>query len=316
MGKYDLKPSDIQFGITRILTEAYATSNVCDEPELIYITGGPGSGKTSVERFLKRNLSNQGKDAFIINSDKIAEYHPQYDEAIEELPEECYRITRQFVRPATPVIYDELRKKRITLLNENTLDHGESDIEQARRFKAAGYKVRVCYMVEDIFETRLCCEERDARTLMLGMTPRGCSKETQERMYDSSLPTIKRLIEEGLVDGVDVYRRGENINKPPILVHALDDEGYKGFEDAIMQERRKKRIALFRGPANYFSRLRNAKSTIESFGQNPVLTENSIKKLNELEMDFAIELSKYLAAPDRYFQAEEKPEQPKESEER
>lgn len=302
MGKYDLKPTDIELGIRRILTEAYATSNVCDEPELIYIAGGPGSGKTSIEKFLKRNLAQNEKDAFIINSDKIAEYHPQYDEAIEELPEECYRITRQFVRPATPVIYDELRKNRITLLNENTLDHGDTDVEQARKFKDAGYKIVVNYMVEDILETRLCCEERDAATLRLGMTPRGCSKETQERMYNSSLPTIKRLIEEGLVDGVNLYKRGENINKPPILVHELDDEGYKGFEEAIIQERMKKRIKLFKEPGNYFSRLKSARETIEAYGQNPALTENSLNKLNELERDFVVELSKYLAAPEKYFE--------------
>lgn len=295
MGKYDLTPNAIQLGISRILTEAYATSIVCDEPELVYITAGPGAGKTSVERYFKKKLNEEGKDPFIINSDKIAEFHPQYDEALEELPEDCYRITRQFVRPATPVIFDELRKNRISLINENTLDHGESDIEQARKFKEAGYRISVNVMATDLFESRLSCYEREASVLQLGLTPRGCSKETQSRMYNSFVEGIRKLEQLGLIDQINVYTRGENITKPPVLVYASGDTNYRDFQDAIDSERKRQRDKLFKSPSDYYARIKNAREIIRALGQNPTLTENALNGLEELEHDFAAEYSKRLA---------------------
>lgn len=162
MPNYDLTINDIDLGIKRILTEAYATATISENPELIYISAGPGAGKTAIEIYLKKLFKENGQRAFDINSDKIAEFHPQYEEALQELPEECYRITRQFVRPATPKIFDELSKTRISIINENTLDKGDYDINNARKFKENGYKISVCVMATDMFESRLSCYEREA----------------------------------------------------------------------------------------------------------------------------------------------------------
>ena len=104
MGKYDLTPNDIEAGVNRILAEAYASAVVSESPTMVYITAGPGSGKTAIEIYYKKLFKEKNERAYIINSDKIAEFHPNYEESLEELPEECYRITRQFVRPATPII--------------------------------------------------------------------------------------------------------------------------------------------------------------------------------------------------------------------
>ena len=135
MGKYELTVYDIETGINRFLAEAYATATVSDNPELVYISAGPGAGKTALEVFFKQMFKAKGERAFTVNSDKIAQFHPQYEDALEELPEECYRITRQFVRPATPRIFEELMNKKISIINENTLDKGEPDIELAKKFK-------------------------------------------------------------------------------------------------------------------------------------------------------------------------------------
>ncbi len=298
MGKYNLTPNDINVGIKRILTEAYAISNVCDNPELVYITAGPGAGKTSIERFVKQGLSKNDIDAFIINSDKIAEFHPYYDEVIEELPEECYRITRQFVRPATPIIFDELMKQKISIINENTLDHGESDIEQTRKFKNAGYRISVNAMATDLFESRLSCFEREATVLKLGLTPRGCSKETQLRMYNSFIKGIRKLQDLGLLDQISVYTRGKNITQPPILVYKTGDENYRNFQEAIDSERKRQREKIFMNPSDYYSRIKNVREIVEEYGQNPILTSNTLEGLKELEQDFATEYTNKILKQD------------------
>ena len=292
MGKYDLTMSDIDLGIKRILSEAYATATISDNPELIYISAGPGAGKTALEIYYKKLFKDRGEKIFDINSDKIAEFHPQYEEALQELPEECYRITRQFVRPVTPRVFDELSRTHISIINENTLDKGEYDVANARKFKGQGYRISVCVMATDMFESRLSCYEREANTLLIGLHPRGCSKETQERMYNSFIDGIQQLDSLGLLDDIQVYIRGENINKPPVLKYSKGSTSYSCFQEAINMERTKQRNALLSNPEEYLRRIETAKTIISQYGMNETLTANSLVGLEELRNDYLVELGK------------------------
>lgn len=293
MEKYNLTPLDIQTGINRLLTDAYASSTISNNPSLIYISAGPGAGKTAVEMYFKKFFKDKGEKAYSINSDKIARFHPYYEEALEELPEECYRITRQFVRPVAPKIYEELMKNKINIINENTLDKGDSDIELTKKFKENGYNVIVNIIATDLFESRLSCYEREVAMLLASLTPRGCSKETQFRMYNSFVPEIKKLDELNLCDDINVYIRGENINKPPILKYSKSmNNTYNDFNEALIAERAKQRKKLFEDPENYLFRIKKAKKTILNYGVNEQLTDNSLNGLAELQEDFLHELAK------------------------
>lgn len=292
MGKYDLTNSDIEYGVNRILTEAYATATISDTPELIFISSGPGSGKTAIEIYLKKSYREKGLRAFDINSDKIATFHPQYEDALEELPEDCYKITRQFVRPATPMIFEDLRNKKITIINENTLDKGKSDIENAKKFKESGYKISVNIMATDIFESRLSCYEREAASLKMGLTPRGCSKETQTRMYNSFVDEVIQLDKMGLLDDINVFIRGENLNKPPVLKYKKGDITYRNFQEAINSERNKQRQALLSDPEAYLHRIKETKNIIEQYSTNNILKDNALNGLEELSDDYLKEIAK------------------------
>lgn len=295
MSKYELTPADIKLGIDRVLADAYASSTVSDSPTIIYIAAGPGAGKTSIERYFITKFKNEkGERPYVLNSDMIAEFHPNYDEAIEELPEECYRITRQFVRPATPIIFNELMKSRINLINENLLDKGDYDIDIARKLKANGYKISINIMATDSFESRLSCYERDAAMLRAGLTPRGCSEETQKRMYNSFIAGIRKLQGLGLADEINVYTRGENINKPPILRYSSLQKGgkYYDFEEAVYGERKKQREALLADPSTYLNRIENAEQTISQYSSNEELSKDSLEALRNLRRDFEREVER------------------------
>ena len=295
MSKYELTPADIKLGIDRVLADAYASSTVSDAPTIVYIAAGPGAGKTAVERyFVSKFKHEKGERAYTLNSDRIAEFHPNYDEAIEELPEECYRITRQFVRPATPVIFDELMKSRINLINENLLDKGDYDINIARKLKENGYRISVNIMATDSFEARLSCYERDAAMLSVGLTPRGCSEETQKRMYNSFIAGVRKLQELGLADEVNVYTRGENINKPPRLKYSsVQDNGeYSDFEEAVYSERQKQRDGLIANKDAYYARIEEAEQTISQYSSNEELAKDSLEALENLRSDFDREVER------------------------
>lgn len=293
MSKYDLTPLDIQTGINRILTEAYASCTVSQNPTIVYISAGPGAGKTSVEAYFKKLFKEKGERAYILNSDKIAQFHPNYEEVLEELPEEGYRITRQFVRPATPVIFDNLMKKRINIINENTLDKGESDIELAKKLKRHGYRISINIMATDLYESRISCYEREAAILLTGLAPRRCSKQIQERMYNSFIPEIQMLEQMGLCDEVNVYIRGENVNKPPILKYSTTQESeYQNFHEALRGERAKQRRKLLQDPSTYLNRIKNTKNIISQYGKSELLIEDSLQDLDELQSDFIKELER------------------------
>ncbi|MCI8412218.1 MAG: hypothetical protein HFJ40_07345 [Clostridia bacterium] len=291
MGKYDLTISDIETNVNRFLTYVYGSAVSSQKPEIDFIVAGPGAGKSGVEAFLKYQLKEKGERAAVVSSDKIAEFHPKYDEAIEELPEECYRITRQFVRPATPKIFQALRKNRINILNENTFDKGENDIDFVKKFKDSGYKTSINIIATDMFISRLSCYEREALMLECGDSPRGISKETQERMYNSFVNEIQQLENMNLCDEINVYVRGESVNKPK-LVYQLGDNKYRNFNEALITERAKQRNEILKNPVEYLSKIETARKSIIKNGLNPILTANSVEGLKELEKDFLKELNK------------------------
>lgn len=291
MEKYDLTKNDIQENVNRFLTYIYGTSISSKNPEVSFIVAGPGAGKSGVEMFLKNQFKERGEKATVVGSDKIAEFHPYYEEALTELlPEERYRVTRQFVRPATPIIYSELQKHKINILNEKVFNKGNTDIEFVKQFKDAGYKVTINILATDIFVNRLSCYEREARALENGDSPRGISKQDHEKMYDVFVKEIRQLENQNLCDEINVYTRGESINRPQ-LVYQLGSTRYQNFEEALYTEREKQRKELLSNPADYLTRIQKVKESIQLNGMNPVLTENSINGLQELQEDFIKELN-------------------------
>lgn len=292
MGKYDLTTEDIYKNANRFLTYVYGSAVGSKEPQISFIVGGPGAGKSGLEAFLKYQLREKGERATVVSSDKIAEFHPAYEDALAELlPEERYRVTRQFVRPATPIIYQDLQKHKINILNENIFNKGESDIEFVRSFKEAGYRISVNMMATDIFINRLSCYEREAMQLECGDSPRGISKRDHDNMYNVFVKEIQQLHSQNLCDEINVYTRGKSINKPN-LVYELGDIRYRDFVDALNSERIKQRKQIFANPDDYLMRIERAKETIQEKGVNPLITENSLNGLQELKNDFMEELNK------------------------
>ena len=292
MGNYQLTISDIKTGINRCLTEIYASVGKSDKPGIYYVVGGPGSGKTGIERYIKKDLKEQGETSTQIGSDFIATFHPNYEEILEnELPEDCYTLTRQFVRPAAPRIFEDIRKNRINLINENTFDKGQSDIDSVKEFKDAGYRISVNIMATDIFLSRLSCFEREAAMLRSELIPRGISSETQKRMYNSFVSEIQELQRLGLCDELNVYARGENINKPR-LVYSLNDLTYRDFYEAIISARNAQRNGIIANSTEYLLRLDEAKRVISEYGTSEILTQNSLKGIEKLREDFIREVYK------------------------
>ena len=288
--KYNLTISDIDTNVSRFLTYIYGTAIRSQNPVVNFIVAGPGAGKTGVEMSIRNELNDSGEKTSSISSDKIAEFHPNYEELKEQDPLTCYTLTRKFVRPAAPKIYGELIKNKVNITSEQTFDKGQDDFDFVETFKKGGYKVNINIIATDILISRLSCYEREALMLQVGETPRAISDVLQEKMYNSFISEIKELQKLGMIDDLRVYTRGKSINKPN-LVYGKDCTSYQSFEEAIHAERQKQRDEIISNPISYLKKLNETRNSIKENGVNEFLTKNAVEGLNKLEKELYILLS-------------------------
>lgn len=301
--KFNLSEEDIKIGMedffTQLLIEARKSSNrrlrtlndlSIEEPTVHYLIGQPGSGKTTLGKKTADKYDEEGGCVVEISSDKIATYHRYYDELLKLLPDECYTLSRQFVRVAKPIILDTLRSKRINMIMENTLCKGEKDYKNLERFKAAGYNVEINVMAVDKYESFLSCIERDITLLELGYDPRPVAKVNHDRMYDPFLAELGEIERRGLCDKINVFSRGK-VKTQPKKVWQTGEDTYRSAQEAIIHARSQERKAIMREPQIYLERLNRARTKIELLIENERMKDDYLRNIDQLEREFLNELT-------------------------
>lgn len=289
--KYELNEEEIQNGINRFLAYAYASAKKSKQPTIYFIVGGVGSGKSWLAVFLKRQLKERGEDAIVVNSDKIAEFHPYYEEIFRtEIPKELYRITRKFVRPAADEIFQDLQKKKISILNENTFNKGESDIAFVQGFRNNGYKIVINVLATDLFVNRLACYEREVEAIKAGDVPRRITKQGHIKTYDGFFQGIQQLESLGLCDEINVYDTGK-LGGSPRVVYQLGDTRYCNFADAVFSERSRQRKLLIADSKGYLEKIASCRKNIQLEPDSDAKTL-SLEGLDLLKQEFIAEKQK------------------------
>lgn len=301
--KFNLTEEDIKIGMTdffvQLLIEARKSSNkrlrtlddlASEIPTVHYLVGQPGSGKTTLGKKVADKYDIEGECVVEVGSDKIATYHRYYDELLKLLPDECYTLSRQFVRLVKPTILDTLRSKKISMIMEHTLSKGESDYKTLKRFKDAGYNVEINIMAVDKYESFLSCIERDITLLELGFDARPVARANHDRMYNPFLAELIEIENRGLCDKVNVYSRGE-VKTRPNLIWTTGDNKFKTSQDAIISTRAQERRTIMSEPQVYLKRLRKAKSKITLLIENERMRKDYLKNIDQLEKDFLNELT-------------------------
>lgn len=297
--KFQLTEEDIQFGIEcffeQIVTEARKklAKSLSDlsstNPKISYLVGQPGSGKTTLGNLVEREYSQNDEWAVEIGSDKIATFHRYYDEILQLLPEDCYILSRQFVRPAQKVILKKLMDYRISTIMEATFTKGEKDYETMKSFKDNGYNVEINIMAVDKYESFLSCIERDLLLLEIGYDPRPVARTNHDRMYEPFLQEVMVMQKRGICDNVRVFTRGEN--KRPKLAWEVNDSKYSCAQEAIISERAKERRKILTNPYEYIERLRRARARVNMMVSDDKMKKNYLDQLEQLEKEFFNELS-------------------------
>ena len=299
---YKLDEEDIKVGIedffTQLLIEAKRQKKDAriledlssNHPTIMYVTGQPGSGKTTLGKYLQMQCVQKGECAIEVGSDKIATFHKYYNELLKLLPNECYSLSREFVKPAKPVIYDKLIANRLNIVRECSLTKGEKDYKAMQSFIDNGYEVDINVMAVDKYESFLACTERDIKLMELGFDPRPVARANHDRMYSPLLQELIEIQKRGLSTRINVFTRGKTSIHPQ-LVWSTGDDKYPNTHEAIISERNKGRKALLQKPQEYLQRIADAKQSIGLMISEERLRNNYLEGLKQLEAEFVNELA-------------------------
>ena len=302
--KYRLTDEDVRIGIDNFFTQLLVEEKrgkqnrikslnelASEIPTIVFVAGQPGSGKTTLANF-KEGEYDERKEAVVkVGSDKIATFHRDYDELVKLLPDECYKITRQFVRVAEPIIYKSLTDNKLNIIREISLNKGESDYAKMREFRDSGYQVEINVIAVDKYESFLSCIERGIKLLEIGGEPRPVARANHDRMYE---PVIQELIEigkRGLSTRTNVYVRGDNPRHFERVWTSDNDDRYPNAQEAVICERAKQRRKILQKPQQYLARIEEARHKISLMIQDERRKKSYLKGLKQLESEFLSELA-------------------------
>lgn len=300
--KFKMTEEDMQMGIDDFFTQLLIESRrqksdvrtlsdlSSSNPKISFITGQPGSGKTTLGKHIKDRMNNTGECAIEIGADKIATYHKYYNELLKLLPDECYRISRQFVRSAEKIIMSELMKSKINVIQEISLSKGEGDYKRIQDFQDKGYNVELNVMAVNKYESFLSCIERDIKLLELGYDPRPVARINHDRMYESFLQEVQEIEKRKLASRINVFVRGNTLSRSE-LVYTTGDSRYASAQEAIISERDKNRRDILRNPTEYLARIEEARKKIRLMIPEERLRKDYMQHLTQLELEFFNELS-------------------------
>lgn len=288
---YRLTEAETKECIENIMIELSALAKPSEKPRIEFIVGQPGAGKTGLAANCKKQYSKNNESILEVNSDKIATYHKYYRQTLELLPEERYRITREFVNPALDVIYNELMKRKMNQLVESTFANTDKYKKLMLLAKENGYQIGVSVMAVDKYESLISCYERELRMMRVGVQPRGIDRENHDKPYANMLTTINNL--QWYCDSIDVYVRGE-LEEDPIKICSSKEEGMNICQ-AINRIREMEHKNIIKNWKDYMQRIDTLKSRIQVYGKNPTLVENSIKGLEQIKSEMQMELLEELS---------------------
>lgn len=300
--KFKMTEEDVKIGIDDFFTQVLIESRrqkrnartlsdlSSNNPRISFVTGQPGAGKTTLGKQIKDKINDTEECAIEIGADKIATYHKYYNEILKLLPDECYRISRQFVRPAEKIIMSELMKFRINIIQEISLSKGEEDYKRIQNFRDKRYDVEINVMAIHKYESFLSCIERDIKLLELGYDPRPVARINHDRMYESFLQEIQEIEKRGLANRINVFTRGKTLSRNE-LVDTTDAIRYASAQEAIISERDKNRREILRNPTEYLARIENARKKIGLMISEERLRKDYMQHLTQLELEFLNELS-------------------------
>ena len=287
--EYLLSESEYKRCKEEILFELLLEGERATFPEVTFVVGQPGAGKTGLSIWSKREVEENSRKCVELNADKIATYHKHYNKLLDLLPEDRLKISREFVNPCYKELQDIMIEKRFNMVMECTLNSSKK-IAMMEQLKNLGYKVNINVLAVDYFESFLSCFEREAEMLKLDIKPRGIDKKNHDDCYYNMLETINKIQEKGCFDKISVFKRGQDVFEPIKIGEIIQNK--EDTVHLIEDERNMQRQQLLGQGHQYIERIRNTKKIFQMLGKAPILTKRALEDIEGLEKLFENEVEK------------------------
>jgi hypothetical protein len=192
-----------------ILPREIGELRAAPEPQLRYIGGQPGAGKSALQARVVHALAERdGAQAVVeINNDRYRVYHPRYRQLQAEDDQLASFYTNVDCDAWIAQALDLAEQVKPHVLLESSLRRPDSIIETSARFRAAGFRPALDVVAAHEFVSRLSIAQRYLEFVREGEPGRYVLRSTHDDSYQQLPATLERVLDADAFDRITVYNR-------------------------------------------------------------------------------------------------------------
>ena len=260
----------------RIFNKYLYNKHPVKNPQAIVDIAPPASGNTGLNSYGVQQFRDG--NVVVINSDELKLEHPRIDEIAKKYPEYYTKVTDQESNTWTSTLFDEALKNGYNVIFEGTGRNAR--ILDTIKEKMKGYKVTVRGMAVDKLNCLMSILERYwEQSDRLGWG-RLVTLDHFYETYKNMPETIDKIEKSGIVDSVQILKRGGEPHEPVEIYDSAKSDEIKRFPTAkyaIFGGRKEDEIVAL----NYFKVLKGKME--ERVETKEGISEEEKRIFNEIE---------------------------------
>lgn len=211
-------------------------------PVVVFLSGQPGSGKSSLAAYYGKQFNEAGDGIVTINSDELREYHPEYAVLQRANPDYASFLVNPDTRAwQHKLIKVAIAQRRHTLLDGTLGGPVEPILETMQQFRQAGYVIWVGIMAVPAYQSRLGIYQRYEDQLALKGSGRWVGMATHDRVFEEIPQNLDLFQQQSVVDQIQLYARPKGAEPPALLYDNHRATGQRQPDPMILTVLRKNR---------------------------------------------------------------------------
>lgn len=187
-----------------------------EKSKIIIVGGQAGAGKS---RLMDLKYQEENANIVRVDFDQLRTFHPRANELSKKYPETYHKYTHPDTEKWKNEILKFSREYKYNVLYEGAMRNKEGFLEIANDFKNKGYDVNVAVLAVDKYTSFMAayerflkqCEYNNKDENKIVLPSRWVEKNILETQYEGVLKTIQAFEDEGVLDKLEIYVRGENL---------------------------------------------------------------------------------------------------------
>lgn len=188
------------------------------KPKAIIDIAPPASGKTGLNSFGSEQFMDN--NVVIINSDELKPFHPKIDEIAKLYPQYYTKVTDQESNTWTSDLFDTVLREGYNVIFEGTGRNAR--ILETIKSKMQNYEVTVRGMSVNELNCLISILERYEYQVNSRGWGRLVTLDHFYETYEAMPNTIDAIEKSGVVDSVEIYKRGKKPNMPQMIYNNSD----------------------------------------------------------------------------------------------